>query len=68
MERDNRPDPHQHVGADQDGVDGGELAAQFRVLIVEQPGYGLYALPVRRAKTASHAHRYDSARRAGNRW
>ena len=35
-ERDQRPNPRQNVGGDQHAVDAGELAANLRILIVEQ--------------------------------
>ena len=36
VKRDQRPDPGQHIGGDQHGIDAGDLAAKFGVLIVEQ--------------------------------
>ena len=36
-ERDQRPDPGQHIGEEEDGIDARHLARHFRILIVEQP-------------------------------
>ena len=43
VESDQRPDPRQHVGGDQNAIEGGDLAAQIRVLVVEQLRYRPHA-------------------------
>ena len=66
-ERHQRPNPRQHVRDDQNAIEAGDLAAQIRVLVVEQPGYGPHAHPPGAARNRPiPPHRYDGARRAGN--